>query len=245
MNYYKNFADGFHLKEKDIDYQELLSVQNEFEKERNELVFSIISKNYSGQLNNLSLLEIGSGRGIFAKECQKRKIEYFGIEPELNLSNQLKKEGVNIKQLFVPPIPFGKGFFDIVCHFHVLEHMENPQKAYQFISECQRVLKDQGILIFRCPNVLTWGLGFWDVDYTHRFPTTPTNVSQLLYDCDFKIIHFKEISFFKPRHFGKLRHFFPRKNNFLNKLYPKISKFLGRFIKKDTELIFVCQKSKR
>jgi SAM-dependent methyltransferase len=238
MSYYKNFADGEHLREKNIPYQELQTIQEEFEKSRNKLVFSFIPKK-----KNLKLLEIGSGQGNFAQECERRKIQYFGIEPEKNLARKLKEKGLIVKETSVPPIPFENESFDIVSHFHVLEHMENSRQAYYFISECRRVLKKEGFLIFRCPNLLNWGVDFWDVDYTHNFPTSPTRIKQLLYDCNFKIIHFQEISFFKPRHFGKWRYLAPRKIKFLNKLYPKISKFLGKFIKKDTELLFVCQKS--
>ena len=238
MSYYKNFAEGIHTKEKNISQEEILNVQKEFENRRNELVLSFIPS------QKTKLLEIGSGRGYFAAECQKRgDIEYFGIEPEETLYNSLKERGYNVDQRFVPPLSFDQGFFDVVCHFHVLEHMENPRQAFQFIQECSRVLKNNGLLIFRCPNALSWGMDFWDVDYTRSFPTTPTRVKQLLFDCELEVTYFKEISFFKPRHFGAFRWFFPRKIFFLNRLYPKISAFLGKFAKKDTELIFVCQKN--
>jgi SAM-dependent methyltransferase len=239
MSYYQNFAENLHIKEKNLSEVEISAVQNEFEEYRNNFILNFISKK-----EKIKLLEIGSGKGSFAKKCRERKnIEYFGIEPEKKLYNSLKEKKYNIKQTFVPPIPFETEIFDIVCHFHVLEHMENSRQAFQFISECSRTLKKQGTLILRCPNILSWGMDFWDVDYTHSFPTSPTRVRQLLYDCNFKIIHFEELSFLKPRHFGKFRYFVPRKNKFLNKLYPKISKFLGGFIKKDTELIFICQKN--
>jgi len=238
MSYYKNFADGMHIKEKNIVYNEILAVQNEFEKIRDELVLSFVPQ---GQ--NIKLLEIGSGKGTFARACEKRGgIQYFGIEPQKKLCDQLGAKGYYVKQIFVPPIPFEKEIFDAVVHSHVLEHMDNPRQAYEFISDCAKVLKKGGVLIFRCPNALTWGMDFWDIDYTHCFVTSPTRIKQLLYDCDFKINYFEELSFFKPRHFGKLKYLIPRRINFLNKLYPKISKFLGRFFKKDTELFFVCQK---
>lgn len=239
MSYYKNFSDGFHIKEKGVDYKKILALQDEFEKERNGLVLKFIP-----QKENIKILEIGSGHGSFAKECKKRSnIQYFGIEPEEKLYHQLKEQGFEIKQCFVPPIPFDKESFDVVAHFHVLEHLENSQKAFEFISDCARVIKKDGILIFRCPNALKWGLDFWDVDYTHSFFTSPTRIKQLIYDCDLELIHFEEISLFKPRHVGKFKYIIPTKINFLNKLYPKIAKALGKIIKKDTELLFVCKKN--
>jgi len=237
MSFYKNFADGKHIQEKGIKKEEVLAVQNEFEKCRNRLVLSFVPK------GDTRLLEIGSGKGSFAEECLKQgDIKYFGIEPEETLASQLISKGYNIEQVFVPPIPFENNSFDVITHSHVIEHLDNAHHAYKFMTESKRVLKNNGLLIFRCPNALTWGMGFWDVDYTHSFVTTPTRIKQLLYDCDFKIVYFEELSFFKPRHFGKFKYIVPRNIKFLNKLYPKISKFLGKFIKKDTELIFVCKK---
>ncbi|MFA6455131.1 MAG: class I SAM-dependent methyltransferase [Patescibacteria group bacterium] len=239
MPYYKNFADGVHIKENNVDLKNLLAMQDEFESLRNKFILTFIPRT-----ENIKVLEIGSGRGTFIDECVKiKEIEYFGIEPQENLCQKLRDKGYNIQNLFVPPLPFENGTFNAVVHSHVLEHMESPRKAYEFISECGRVIKKNGVLIFRCPNALSWGMDFWDIDYTHSFVTTPTNIKQLLYDCGFKIEYFEEISFFKPRHLGRLKYIVPTRNNYLNKLYPKISKFLGKFFKKDTELIFVCKKN--
>lgn len=234
MSYYKNFADGMHIKEQGKAKQRAKEIQDEFERKRHEMMLSHVKK------KNPKLLEIGSGTGSFAEFCKKKGIRYYGVEPQEDLFKKLSKK-FNVKKARVPPIPFKKSEFDVVIHSHVLEHMESAKKAYDFLSECNKVLKSDGIMVFRCPNILTWGRDFWDVDYTHSFPTSPTRVNQLLYDCGFKIKHFEEISFLKPRYLGKFRFILPNIKA-LNALYPKISKFLGNFIKKDTELLYVCTK---
>lgn len=234
MSFYQNFADGLHIKEEKIDLQRLLEIQEKFERIRNEKALSFIKR-------GKKVLEIGSGRGSFAKLCQKKNVSYFGIEPEKTLFLKLRKLGFNVKNLKAPPLPYKDSFFDYVVHFHVVEHLEDANIVYKFFSEINRILKKDGKMIFRCPNALTWGFKFWDMDYTHSFFTTPRRIEQALYDSGFETIYFEEFSFFKPYHFGKLA-WFLSKIRFLDNFYPKITAILGKIFKKNTELFYVCKK---
>lgn len=49
-------------------------------------------------------------------------------------------------------ICFGDAEFDVVYHSHVLEHF-SPMEGLQFLRECRRVLKPQGIIRIAVPNL--------------------------------------------------------------------------------------------
>lgn len=49
-------------------------------------------------------------------------------------------------------IPFSDNYFDLVYHSHVLEHFPKKQ-AVQFLKECYRVLKPQGIIRVVVPDL--------------------------------------------------------------------------------------------
>jgi len=234
MTFYQNFADGAHIKDDKVDIERLLEIQNRFERIRNERALSYIKA-------KKKLLEIGSGRGSFAKLCKKKKIEYFGVEPQVYLCKKLKKEGFKVINKKVPPIPFKGKYFDYVVHFHVIEHLKGGEEVYNFFSEIRRVLNKGGRMIFRCPNAKTWGFSFWDVDYTHSFITSPKRLEQVLYDAGFDVIIFDEFSFLKPFRFGGLSSYLA-KIKFIDSIYPVFTYTLGKIFKKNTELFYVCEK---
>lgn len=128
MTFYQNFADGIHIKEEKIDIKRLYEIQDKFENIRytKTLFFVKPGKN---------LLEIGAGRGGFARLCKDKQINYFGIEPEYTLFKKLKEEGFSVENSKVPPISHKTGFFDYVTHFHVIEHLKDGEEVYKFFVE--------------------------------------------------------------------------------------------------------------
>jgi hypothetical protein len=50
-----------------------------------------------------------------------------------------------------------------------------------------RALKPEGVLALVVPDALSLGLEFWNLDYTHRYPTAERNVSQILLECGLRI----------------------------------------------------------
>jgi SAM-dependent methyltransferase len=102
----------------------------------------------------------------FAEYLNKNtKIKFLDIAPDINLSAWIKKNA-SIKyrsvDLSMPGVDdiaditnlniYDTGIFDIVLCSHVLEHIENDNKA---ISEIFRVLKPEGIAIVMAPILLT------------------------------------------------------------------------------------------
>lgn len=102
------------------------------------------------------LLEIGSGIGLLQAAALTEGIQAFGVEPDpfnCNVTREvLHCHGFEIDQVsqaFGERLPFADGTFDIVCSFHVLEHVRDPQLV---LAEAARVLKPGGYLHFAMPS---------------------------------------------------------------------------------------------
>lgn len=94
-----------------------------------------------------TILEVGSGNGLFAKRIKKEN--YIGLEFNDKAIEDASKERITLFKKTVEE--FAKetdDTFDIVCSFHVLEHVVNP---YQFIKSKLALLKTGGKLIIAVP----------------------------------------------------------------------------------------------
>jgi hypothetical protein len=65
---------------------------------------------------------------------------------------------------------------------HVLEHSPTWLAAREMVSMCQELLSDEGFVVTVGPDALSWRREFWNVDWSHGYPTTIRNVSQMYND---------------------------------------------------------------
>lgn len=65
---------------------------------------------------------------------------------------------------------------------HVLEHSPSWLAAREMVSTCRDLLSDEGYVVVVGPDALSWRREFWNVDWSHGYPTTIRNVSQLFND---------------------------------------------------------------
>ncbi len=98
-------------------------------------------------LNIDSVLDVGCGEGFTIDRLQKEKIgkEHVGIEYDdtaIALGKKLYPK-VNIKKGDIYDLPYKSNSFDLVICTEVLEHLENPKKAYK---ELLRVSKKYVLL---------------------------------------------------------------------------------------------------
>lgn len=100
-------------------------------------------------LNNKRVLELGCGNGYLLKELYKRGATCYGLEPGPQIHNIIEsnKEIEIIKDFF--PSSKIKGNYDIILHFNVLEHLEDPVKMLKKQGE---LLKPNGKIILGVPN---------------------------------------------------------------------------------------------
>lgn len=123
-----------------------------------------------GSVKKKTLLEIGSGYGLFLTLSLLKGAETVGIEPAENRSYTptleiskkiLKRAGFStnlVRPAFGEKLPFADNSFDLVASFYTLEHVRNVEKV---IKEAVRVLKPGGNLFFEIPN---YG-SFWEGHY--------------------------------------------------------------------------------
>jgi SAM-dependent methyltransferase len=133
------------------------------------------------------VVEIGPGRGDFARECQRRGWEYSGIEASQAFYGPLKEMGIRVLQSRVPPIPLADASADLIHADQVIEHFNTTQDFTDFLAEAHRVLKPGGTLSLACPNLQTMGHLFYDCDYTHRLGFTKNNLERACLDYGFKV----------------------------------------------------------
>lgn len=130
-----------------------------------------------------SILEVGAGTGrggVASLDIGFR--DYTGVEPVLQLADYCELSyGITIVRQSLPNLDLIKdSTFDALFAFHVIEHAPNYESAISWCSEMLRVLKPGGKLLLVAPDIRDCGSYFWDMDWSHGYPTTPQRVSQLL-----------------------------------------------------------------
>lgn len=94
------------------------------------------------------ILDVGCGRGDFLRSVYAKTKYTYGIDPDkwaLKRNPIIRNKYIG----FAEELPFEDNFFDLVVSAWVLEHLDDPQKAFQ---EIFRVLKPGGKFIFLTPN---------------------------------------------------------------------------------------------
>lgn len=134
------------------------------------------------------VLEIGTGRGEFARECVSRGFRYVGVEPSGSLAAERKQEGLEIHEMIVPPIPEQDNSFDLVHSFDVVEHLLDYRNVLSFFSDSVRVLKPGGYLSVIAPNCSTIGRLFYTYEYQHSFVTTRFRLEAALQDAGLEVV---------------------------------------------------------
>jgi len=133
-------------------------------------------------------LEVGVGVGLFAYACRGRGWVYQGVERNEKMARKL---GGDPPVLLgdVPPLPVGiePGSFDLVYSSFVFEHLADGIHGFKFADELCRALQPEGLLVLVVPDALSLGLEFWNLDYTHRYPTAERNMTQILLECGLRI----------------------------------------------------------
>lgn len=132
-------------------------------------------------------LEIGPGHGGLARAAQRAGWRYRAVEASPVLASELRRQGFDVVEAWVPPVPAPDASQDVVYADQVLEHMAGIDQARALVADAARVLRPAGVLFIVVPDYLKEGAFFWDVDYTHNFVTTERRVRQLLYDGGFSI----------------------------------------------------------
>ena len=142
-----------------------------------------ILSNYDGLIqyiisidNKPSLLDIGCGRGEWLKKCSDQGIQSCGIELNEDMASTCKNMGLDILNgdaiILLKELPDNS--FSLITMFHLIEHI-SFDSINLLLIECNRLLKDQGLLILETPSIdnLSISSKLFYIDPTHINPINP------------------------------------------------------------------------
>ena len=128
------------------------------------------------------ILEIGPGHGYFAKHCKSKGLNYEFCDTSPAVFNKMQQLGyaghLGLLSDLVPKL----GKYAMVYMSHVIEHSPSWVEARQLLDDCRKVLNTHGTVVIVSPDVLNWKFEFWNVDWSHGYPTSLRNLSQLCSD---------------------------------------------------------------
>ena len=97
------------------------------------------------------LYEVGAAAGHFLDEARRAGFEVSGIEPAGPVAERARARfDVDVQAGFVEQADLASQTFDIVCAWHVLEHLAEPRAA---LERLRTALRPGGHLLLEVPNV--------------------------------------------------------------------------------------------
>lgn len=137
------------------------------------------------------VFEVGPGHGYFADHCRERGIDYEFCDTSPAVVASMNELGHRGHLGLLHEVVDDLGEFDLVWMSHVLEHSPTWLDARQMIATSHQILSPNGVVVIVSPDVLNWRREFWNVDWSHGYPTSIRNVSQLCSDVGFQSIRAK------------------------------------------------------
>ena len=146
-------------------------------------LLNIILKHTSIHPLNIKLLEIGPGKGYFKCACDKKKIDYYALDRNRLILDQLS---LSSDHAFIGEVPAClysiKQHFDIIVCAFVAEHLRSGAEVYDFVKSLKNLCNEGGMIVLLTPDALKQKFEFWNIDYTHIYPTTRRNIYQVFLD---------------------------------------------------------------
>lgn len=152
-------------------------------------MWKYILKYLPPQAVSYPVLEVGPGRGTVAQVLKESSpyLRYVGVDANYRLLKNLP-QGVDAVTSWVPPLPFRNESFSVCFASHVLEHMPTYLQAINFLAEMRRAVAVEGLVCLRTPDFRASERHFWNVDYSHAFPTTPRRLVQMYMDVGLEVV---------------------------------------------------------
>ncbi len=180
-----------------------------------------LDEQFGNDRSRVSVLEIGSGYGLFLKQAFESGYDVEGIEisdTRRNIASRLVARPIYDCNLMDQRLDeCTKKKYDAVVMFQVLEHIQSP---VQFLMNVKTAIKNTGLLIIEVPNVDDHLLSFcseYDSFYWQRAHLSYYNTSTLK-----KVI--KRAGFSRVSIFGVQRYSIENAMNWLIIGRPQISK---------------------
>ena len=133
---------------------------------------------------HIDFLEIGPGKGYLktaVDEFPEKRITYYAMDRNRAMLEHLSIDPERCYSSELPEVKIDRKFDVIFCGY-VIEHLKNGSELFETISNLKEHLRENGILVLQFPDCMKMGMQFWNIDYTHVFPTTKRNVNMALCD---------------------------------------------------------------
>jgi SAM-dependent methyltransferase len=111
---------------------------------------------------NHRILDVGCGNGYYLRKLKQLGWETYGVDPN-PYACQVGSHELEIRPGDLRSANFGRGFFDRVRYWHVLEHVPDLRAE---LREARRVLRDGGILHLAVPVGDTLPIRLFGPHYT-------------------------------------------------------------------------------
>lgn len=179
------------MKDAATDKYTLADITSIGKKRKADRVSSLFDHFLPNLPGSAKVLEIGPGRGEFARGCLGRKLSYLGVEPSEELCKILERASIPVISQTVPPIKLESNSFDLIHSSDFVEHLANYVDVMHFFVEALRVLKPGGYISIIAPNYLTIKHLFFRYEYQHSYITTRDRLINLVRDCGFETVQSK------------------------------------------------------
>ncbi|MDP3024955.1 MAG: class I SAM-dependent methyltransferase [candidate division Zixibacteria bacterium] len=165
------------------------------------LLGTILEKFLSGQICNIvpfkengKILDVGCGNGEMIGWMEEYGWKTYGVEISKEACEQAEKQGIQVFYGELQNAHFPSEFFDVITANQVLEHVYDP---LALLKECNRILKEDGLLIIGCPNFGCFDSRLFSKDWsalqvpTHLYHFTPSTLNRILKTAGFEINKWK------------------------------------------------------
>ncbi len=143
------------------------------------------------EISTRTLLEVGAAFGTFCDEIRKEGLfeEIIALEPTPDLASTCRQRGFEVLETSIEQVK-DNDIADVIASFEVIEHLFEPR---QFIKQCFRLLKPQGLLVLSCPNVRGFDVAMLKTisntfDHEHVNYFHPKSLSMLVQQCGFEVL---------------------------------------------------------
>ena len=115
------------------------------DKKTNDILDFLTKNNIKGRL-----LDVGCSSGEFLYHAKKRGFDPYGVELNKRTADIAIQNGLNVFNGLLTDIKYKYDFFDVIFLGDIIEHVLSPR---DFVLECKRILKPQGLILISTPNL--------------------------------------------------------------------------------------------
>lgn len=121
------------------------------------------------------VLDIGCGNGSFLANLGKQgDFQLYGLEPEGKSAERASLHSkINLHIGYLEERTYPLAFFDAIVLTHVFEHLPEPTKTMDIISE---IAKDGATLQIEIPNIVSWQAQIFKGKWLHLDPPRHLNM---------------------------------------------------------------------